>query len=119
MGVVNVTPDSFSDVGLFLEAEAAIGHGRELAEQGAEILDVGGESSRPGGGGGGAGGGGGGGGGGGAWGGGVGQAGGGLFGKVCSCVARWPGNGGVVRGARRRADPHAHAGGSADYAGGP
>jgi dihydropteroate synthase len=48
MGVVNVTPDSFSDGGLYLDAEAAIKHGRELAEQGAEILDVGGESTRPG-----------------------------------------------------------------------
>jgi len=48
MGVVNVTPDSFSDGGLFLDAEAAIAHGRELAEQGAEILDIGGESTRPG-----------------------------------------------------------------------
>jgi len=48
MGVVNVTPDSFSDGGLFLDAKAAIEHGRELAEQGAEILDVGGESTRPG-----------------------------------------------------------------------
>lgn len=48
MGIVNVTPDSFSDGGLFLDAEAAIAHGRELAAQGAEILDVGGESTRPG-----------------------------------------------------------------------
>lgn len=48
MGVVNVTPDSFSDGGLFLDAEAAIAHGRELAAHGAEILDVGGESTRPG-----------------------------------------------------------------------
>jgi dihydropteroate synthase len=48
MGVVNVTPDSFSDGGLFLDAEAAVAHGRELVEQGAEILDVGGESTRPG-----------------------------------------------------------------------
>ena len=48
MGVVNVTPDSFSDGGLFLEPEAAIAHGAELAEEGAEILDVGGESTRPG-----------------------------------------------------------------------
>jgi dihydropteroate synthase len=48
MGVVNVTPDSFSDGGLYLDAEAAVAHGRELAEQGAEILDVGGESTRPG-----------------------------------------------------------------------
>jgi dihydropteroate synthase len=48
MGVVNVTPDSFSDGGLFLDPEAAIAHGRELAAQGADILDVGGESTRPG-----------------------------------------------------------------------
>jgi dihydropteroate synthase len=48
MGVVNVTPDSFSDGGLFLEPEAAIAHGEQLAREGAEILDVGGESTRPG-----------------------------------------------------------------------
>jgi dihydropteroate synthase len=48
MGIVNVTPDSFSDGGEFLEAEAAIAHGRHLASEGAEILDVGGESTRPG-----------------------------------------------------------------------
>ncbi len=48
MGVVNVTPDSFSDGGLYLEPARAIAHGRELAAQGAEILDVGGESTRPG-----------------------------------------------------------------------
>ena len=48
MGIVNVTPDSFSDAGLFLEPEAAVVHAEELAAQGAEILDVGGESSRPG-----------------------------------------------------------------------
>jgi dihydropteroate synthase len=48
MGVVNVTPDSFSDGGRYLDPETAIAHGRELAEQGAEILDVGGESTRPG-----------------------------------------------------------------------
>jgi len=48
MGVVNVTPDSFSDGGLFLDPGAAIAHGRELAAAGAEILDVGGESTRPG-----------------------------------------------------------------------
>jgi len=48
MGVVNVTPDSFSDGGLYLDPEAAIAHGRELARAGAEILDVGGESTRPG-----------------------------------------------------------------------
>jgi len=48
MGVVNVTPDSFSDGGLYLDPEAAIAHGEELAAAGAEILDVGGESTRPG-----------------------------------------------------------------------
>jgi len=48
MGVVNVTPDSFSDGGLYLDPAAAVAHGRELAEAGAEILDVGGESTRPG-----------------------------------------------------------------------
>ena len=48
MGVVNVTPDSFSDGGLFLDPGRAIAHGRELAAEGADILDVGGESTRPG-----------------------------------------------------------------------
>lgn len=48
MGVVNVTPDSFSDGGLFLDAEHAIAHGRQLLADGADILDVGGESTRPG-----------------------------------------------------------------------
>jgi dihydropteroate synthase len=48
MGVVNVTPDSFSDGGLFLDADAAVEHGRRLASEGADILDVGGESTRPG-----------------------------------------------------------------------
>jgi dihydropteroate synthase len=48
MGVVNVTPDSFSDGGLYLDPEAAIAHGRELVAAGADILDVGGESTRPG-----------------------------------------------------------------------
>jgi dihydropteroate synthase len=48
MGVVNVTPDSFSDGGLYLDPDAAIAHGEELARAGAEILDVGGESTRPG-----------------------------------------------------------------------
>jgi dihydropteroate synthase len=48
MGVVNVTPDSFSDGGLWLDADAAIAHGVELAREGATILDVGGESTRPG-----------------------------------------------------------------------
>ena len=44
MGIVNVTPDSFSDGGEFLDPERAIAHGRELADEGADILDVGGES---------------------------------------------------------------------------
>ena len=48
MGIVNVTPDSFSDGGKFLNAEAAIAHAKKLVEEGAEILDVGGESTRPG-----------------------------------------------------------------------
>jgi len=48
MGVVNVTPDSFSDGGRFLEPSAAVAHGASLAEEGAAILDVGGESTRPG-----------------------------------------------------------------------
>ena len=48
MGVVNVTPDSFSDGGLYLDPERAIGHGRELAADGADVLDIGGESTRPG-----------------------------------------------------------------------
>jgi dihydropteroate synthase len=48
MGIVNVTPDSFSDGGCFFDAEAAIAHGRALLEAGADILDVGGESTRPG-----------------------------------------------------------------------
>jgi dihydropteroate synthase len=48
MGVVNVTPDSFSDGGLFLDPDAAIAHGLQLLAQGADILDVGGESTRPG-----------------------------------------------------------------------
>jgi dihydropteroate synthase len=48
IGVVNVTPDSFSDGGLYLDAERAIAHGRQLLADGADILDVGGESTRPG-----------------------------------------------------------------------
>ena len=48
MGVVNITPDSFSDGGRFLDPQAAIAHGRRLIEEGADILDIGGESSRPG-----------------------------------------------------------------------
>jgi dihydropteroate synthase len=48
MGIVNVTPDSFSDGGLFATVDAAVAHGLRLIEDGAELLDVGGESSRPG-----------------------------------------------------------------------
>ena len=48
MGIVNVTPDSFSDGGAHASAEAAVAHGLALAAQGADILDVGGESTRPG-----------------------------------------------------------------------
>ncbi len=48
MGIINVTPDSFSDGGQWLEADRAIAHGRELMSHGADILDVGGESTRPG-----------------------------------------------------------------------
>jgi len=48
MGVVNVTPDSFSDGGTWLDPDKAIAHGLELAGQGADIIDVGGESTRPG-----------------------------------------------------------------------
>lgn len=48
MGVVNVTPDSFSDGGRFLDPAAAIAHGRALVGEGADIVDVGGESTRPG-----------------------------------------------------------------------
>ncbi|MFT8394808.1 MAG: dihydropteroate synthase [Propionibacterium sp.] len=48
MGIVNVTPDSFSDGGLYLDASRAVSHGVELASQGAELLDIGGESTRPG-----------------------------------------------------------------------
>jgi dihydropteroate synthase len=48
MGIVNVTPDSFSDGGRFLDASAAVAHALQLVEQGAGIIDVGGESTRPG-----------------------------------------------------------------------
>jgi dihydropteroate synthase len=48
MGIVNVTPDSFSDGGLYLDPGAAIAHGHELVDLGADILDIGGESTRPG-----------------------------------------------------------------------
>ena len=48
MGILNVTPDSFSDGGQFFEPAAAISHGKEVEQQGADILDIGGESTRPG-----------------------------------------------------------------------
>jgi dihydropteroate synthase len=48
MGIVNVTPDSFSDGGLFLDHDSAVSHGASLAAEGAHILDIGGESTRPG-----------------------------------------------------------------------
>lgn len=48
MGIVNVTPDSFSDGGRFADLEAAVDHALSLADEGADILDIGGESSRPG-----------------------------------------------------------------------
>src|SRR3972149_3989974 len=48
MGVVNVTPDSFSDGGKFLDPAAATAHAWRLAEEGADLIDVGGESTRPG-----------------------------------------------------------------------
>lgn len=48
MGVLNVTPDSFSDGGQFADSDAAVVHGIRLAEEGAQIIDVGGESTRPG-----------------------------------------------------------------------
>jgi dihydropteroate synthase len=48
MGVLNVTPDSFSDGGLYFDPHAAVAHGLQLLDQGADILDIGGESTRPG-----------------------------------------------------------------------
>ncbi|MFI5055920.1 MAG: dihydropteroate synthase [Actinomycetota bacterium] len=48
MGVLNVTPDSFSDGGLYADAAAAVAHGARMADDGADIVDVGGESTRPG-----------------------------------------------------------------------
>src|SRR5258708_6837495 len=48
MGVVNVTPDSFSDGGRYAATEAAVAHALDLVAQGADLLDVGGESTRPG-----------------------------------------------------------------------
>src|SRR4051794_41941992 len=48
MGIVNVTPDSFSDGGRYLDPDAAVAHGLALVAAGADVLDVGGESTRPG-----------------------------------------------------------------------
>lgn len=48
MGILNVTPDSFSDGGQFLDPQRALDHAREMVEQGADIIDIGGESTRPG-----------------------------------------------------------------------
>jgi dihydropteroate synthase len=48
MGIVNVTPDSFSDGGQFLQTDAAVAHGLDLVNEGADLLDIGGESTRPG-----------------------------------------------------------------------
>jgi dihydropteroate synthase len=48
MGVVNITPDSFSDGGRFFEADRALAHARQLIDEGADIIDLGGESTRPG-----------------------------------------------------------------------
>src|SRR5437867_11136589 len=48
MGILNVTPDSFSDGGKFFTAESAVEHGLRMVEEGAQIIDVGGESTRPG-----------------------------------------------------------------------
>src|SRR3954452_24562610 len=47
MGIVNVTPDSFSDGGQFFDSQAAINHSLKLLDEGADILDIGGESTRP------------------------------------------------------------------------
>jgi len=48
MGVVNVTPDSFSDGGHFYSVASAVAHARQLIEEGADLIDIGGESTRPG-----------------------------------------------------------------------
>jgi len=47
MGIINATPDSFSDGGSFLDPQAALAHGLQMVAEGAEILDIGGESTRP------------------------------------------------------------------------
>ena len=48
MGIINVTPDSFSDGGKFLDPDKAVEHGLKLAGEGADIIDIGGQSTRPG-----------------------------------------------------------------------
>ena len=48
MGILNVTPDSFSDGGQFLDTKSAVSHALRMVEQGADIIDIGGESTRPG-----------------------------------------------------------------------
>ena len=48
MGVLNVTSDSFSDGGLYMDYEAAVRRGREMVAEGADLVDIGGESTRPG-----------------------------------------------------------------------
>ncbi|TAJ80150.1 dihydropteroate synthase, partial [bacterium] len=48
MGIVNVTPDSFSDGGRYFDSEKAVAHGVDLVREGADVIDVGGESTRPG-----------------------------------------------------------------------
>ncbi|MEW6007234.1 MAG: dihydropteroate synthase, partial [bacterium] len=48
MGILNITPDSFSDGGLYLEKEKAIDHSFKMDEEGASIIDIGGQSTRPG-----------------------------------------------------------------------
>ena len=48
MGILNVTPDSFSDGGRYVDPEMAVAHGVKLAGEGADIIDIGGESTRPG-----------------------------------------------------------------------
>lgn len=48
MGVLNVTPDSFSDGGLFMDTDAAVAHGEQMTSEGADVIDIGGESTRPG-----------------------------------------------------------------------
>src|SRR3954447_4344724 len=91
MGIVNVTPDSFSDGGLFLTPERAIEHARRLVAAGAEFLDVRGGSTRPGGGGGGA-------------------AGGGSRRRRGGAGASGPGTGGPARRGRHGLDRHVEDG---------